>query len=371
MSALAAKKQPPKPIKALFADGEALLSKLENGNADADDATTCVRVLNDAWAAATALGLFPAGCCYDDVATADLRYALIPDLRARARSRVRALDGAVGRLALVERCRMDRARFLELAASLDPEVASHDDDDTDDGRSERDPSPADVRKQAIERYETKKRCEAALATARAALKAARTTEEVDELRREYVIAELRAAAAACKEAIASDDKELDLLRTMARGAPQRPVRPPQNADAAWLLGARPGGQNGGLRVLRMGHDEKGDVRGCRETVRSGVFRPSHRAPTMTIEEFADIEISDAMDRDARQKAAAKHKPTIAEDTRRRDQLEEASDEEDTERYDQARYRSEAWANWLEAHPRGSGNKGVLNRDVDADMPGKI
>ena len=36
---------------------------------------------------------------------------------------------------------------------------------------------------------------------------------------------------------------------------------------------------------------------------------------------------------------------------------EESDEEDTERYDHARARSEAWANWLEEHPRGAGNKG--------------
>ena len=78
----------PKPIKALFAEAEALLRKVEDGH-DADDATTCVSLLDDAWAAAAALDLFPAGCTGDDVATADLRYALIPDLRARARSRER------------------------------------------------------------------------------------------------------------------------------------------------------------------------------------------------------------------------------------------------------------------------------------------
>ena len=137
----------------------------------------------------------------------------------------------------------------------------------------------------------------------------------------------------------------------------RDAKLPQNADAAWLLGARPGGQNGGLRVLRMDRDDAGTVRARRETIRSGVFRPSHRLPTMTIEEFADLEIADAQERSEREKAAAAHKPTIEEDMRRRDQLEEESDEEDTERYDHARARSEAWANWLEEHPRGAGNKG--------------
>ena len=85
-----------------YDEAEALLRKLEDG-ADADDASTCVRLFDEAWAAAAALDLFPAGCTGDDVATADLRYALIPDLRARARSRdetkVRAFRNSAGRRA--------------------------------------------------------------------------------------------------------------------------------------------------------------------------------------------------------------------------------------------------------------------------------
>ncbi len=181
MAALAA--AAPKPIKALFAEAEALLRKVEDGH-DAEDATTCVQLLDDAWAAAAALDLFPAGCTGDDVATADLRYALIPDLRARARSRVRTTDR---RLALVERCRKDRARFLELAAALDPEVAERDDDDTDDGAA-RAPSALDVRRKAIERHEAKKRSAEALAEAQRALRDAQTPEERDELERDVIIA---------------------------------------------------------------------------------------------------------------------------------------------------------------------------------------
>ena len=44
----------PKPIKALFAEAEALLRKVKDG-ADAEDATTCVQLLDDAWAAARAV----------------------------------------------------------------------------------------------------------------------------------------------------------------------------------------------------------------------------------------------------------------------------------------------------------------------------
>ena len=345
----------PKPIKALFAEAEALLRKVEDGH-DAEDATTCVSLLDDAWAARRPLDLFPAGCTGDDVATADLRYALIPDLRARARSRVRTTDGPAGRLALVERCRKDRARFLELAAALDPEVAERDDDDTDDGAA-RAPSALDVRRKAIERHEAKKRSAEALAEAQRALKDAQTPEERDELERDVIIAELRSHAATCEEAITSDDRELDLLRRMASNAPPQRVRPPQNADAAWLLGARPGGQNGGLRVLRMDRDDAGTVRARRETVRSGVFRPSHRLPTMTIEEFADLEIADAQERSEREKAAAARTNRPSKKTRPPRPARGGVRRGGHGARDHARARSEAWANWLEEHPRGAGNKG--------------
>ena len=168
--------------------------------------------------------------------------------RARARSRVRTTDGPAGRLALVEKCRRDRAHFLELAAALDPEVAERDDDDTDDGAA-RAPSALDVRRKAIERHEAKKRCAEALAEAQRALRDAQTPEECDELERDVNIAELRSHAATCEEAITGADREHDLLRRMASNAPPQRVRPPQNADAAWLLGARPGGAERAPRAL--------------------------------------------------------------------------------------------------------------------------
>ena len=77
---------------------------------------------------------------------------LIPDPRARARSRVRH-GRARGRPALVERCRKGGAGAR---GGADPEVAERDDNDTDDGAA-RAPSALDVRRKAIERHEAKKR----------------------------------------------------------------------------------------------------------------------------------------------------------------------------------------------------------------------
>ena len=95
----------------------------------------------------------------------------------------------------------------------------------------------------------------------------------------------------------------------------------------------------------------------RDRVRAGVFRPTVQGPTMTLEQLADIEIADAMERDRKQKEAAAKKPTIEEDTRRVEHLERDGDEDDVERYEAAQVRSDAWDSWKEAHPPGSGNKG--------------
>lgn len=39
----------------------------------------------------------------------------------------------------------------------------------------------------------------------------------------------------------------------------------------------------------------------RETVRSGVFQPGHRLPTMSLTEYADQQVADAMERQDREK----------------------------------------------------------------------
>ena len=276
-----------------------------------------------------------------------------------------------GRLGLVERTRAARADFLRLAARLgclkEPDAGIKrllglgEDDDGDDERAN-EVGPAEIRKRAMARHEARKAADALFEDARAAFDRASSApaEERDELERDVVVAELGAAAAAAANDLASDDKELEMLRMMARragGAPARapPPRKPRAGDEGWLLDQPSDGK--GLRVLKIAPNERGEIATTRERVRAGVFQPGHRLPTMSLEEFADLEVADAMQRSAAQKAAAEHKPSIAEDTRRRDELERDGDDDDTARFDAARDRTEAWADWLEEHPRGSGNKG--------------
>jgi hypothetical protein len=39
----------------------------------------------------------------------------------------------------------------------------------------------------------------------------------------------------------------------------------------------------------------------RETVRSGVFQPGHRLPTMSLKDYADQQVADAVERQEREK----------------------------------------------------------------------
>ena len=130
-------------------------------------------------------------------------------------------------------------------------------------------------------------------------------------------------------------------------------------DGDWLLRQPDDGQ--GLRVLHINRGGAGEPLAIkRERVRAGVFQPGHNLPTMTLDQLADIEIADAMERSRKAKDREHYKPTIAEDTRRRDQIEEQEDEEDTNRYDadNVRRADEAWAVWKESNKPGSGNRGT-------------
>ncbi|RLN78202.1 hypothetical protein BBJ28_00015287 [Nothophytophthora sp. Chile5] len=88
----------------------------------------------------------------------------------------------------------------------------------------------------------------------------------------------------------------------------------------------------------------------RETVRSGVFQPGHRLPTMSLEEYADREVADAMERQKREQEAP-------QGPRRYEQLVEDGDEDDQALAEEATYKDRAWDDWKDANEKGIGNKG--------------
>lgn len=90
----------------------------------------------------------------------------------------------------------------------------------------------------------------------------------------------------------------------------------------------------------------------RDTVRATVFEPRMKGPTMTLEEFADIERAQAEERSRREAEAQSNAP----DTRRSHQLVADGDEDNIDLVDKAIMEDRKWDAFKEENPRGWGNK---------------
>jgi len=87
----------------------------------------------------------------------------------------------------------------------------------------------------------------------------------------------------------------------------------------------------------------------KEQIKAGVFQPGHRQPTMSLEEFADMEVADALARAQRQKDAPPP-------PRRIKQLEDDGDEDDERLVEEAAYLDRSWDQFKDENPKGCGNK---------------
>uniref|UniRef100_A0AAV1TKC5 TAP42-like protein n=1 Tax=Peronospora matthiolae TaxID=2874970 RepID=A0AAV1TKC5_9STRA len=166
-------------------------------------------------------------------------------------------------------------------------------------------------------------------------------DDVDELEREQLLMFIQLAVVKCMEEQTSINQEKDMLETMiAMNAAtdtrdlfsdvHRPTAPPQ-------------GQ--GIEVTRINPQMEMQ----RETIRSGVFRPGHRLPTMSLAEYADREVADATERQKRAQEAP-------QGPRRYDQLVEDGDEDDEALVEEAAYKDRVWDDWKDANEKGIGNK---------------
>ena len=79
----------------------------------------------------------------------------------------------------------------------------------------------------------------------------------------------------------------------------------------------------------------------REQYNNQVFKPGHILPTMTIEEFADREVADALARQAQ------------DEEMKRQREEEDPDSEDV--LERERKKTAAMDDWKDWNPKGSGN----------------
>mmetsp|Transcript_41691 Transcript_41691/g.130604 ORF Transcript_41691/g.130604 Transcript_41691/m.130604 type:complete len:360 (-) Transcript_41691:101-1180(-) len=338
----------------------------------------------------------------DDVETAALPLLLLPYMRAQALERSGpaapgvAPEEIMGRRAGAVRSAkaafsafLNRALDLELLAGPDLD-AWRELEGTDEGEGERrsaDPNAKRLRK--IERYRRQQAAVTRIAEIDAALRSqleglgggaggnaaaeilriqaespgGEALENADELIRERWEIALSHAIRDAVEQLGSLTEEMGILEFMAARRPPAPPGggpdgsnrgAPQSAAEDGRMRQRsavPDPNRPGLTVTHLDRGVDGLVTERRETVKANVFRPYHNLPTMSLEEFAQQEMEDAMRREAASKAAEENPGP-----RRMDQLERDGDEDDAELAEQAAYKDRAWDDWKDDHPRGMGNK---------------
>ena len=358
-------------MRLLVAEGAEKLERLEEGVDGRDKVKACVEVLERAWTMVLGNVLRGREQSGDDLGDGDLRCVLVPFYLSRAMERSQA-TGASGRLRLVERVDRVEREFLAWCAKLelmDDEDLKFwerelDSDDDDDGKPLREKQTAgEQRTQAIARgkrrddakkvfHETKNR------------KKADQQEEDD---REVILAEIAYSVARAMDDIRIRKRELDMLRAMAARETKTPLALKQEEeeaarqeeesravedDSQWLRASEDGQ---GLRVLRLASVD-GQLAATRDRIKAAVFEPdARRFPTKSIEQQADEELKDALEREQKEKDAKNDPQKL--DQRRTAELVDDGDEDDTDAFDKATKRDEEWDTWREHHPRGEGNKG--------------
>ena len=149
-------------------------------------------------------------------------------------------------------------------------------------------------------------------------------------------------------------QELQLLQHMEELHELEDEFPPNNLDENAFglptlppLPYRPG-EGPGIQVTRT--SKVGDeIIMTKEVIRANVFESRMAKPTMTLEEFADIEVANAI---AREQAQLDAEQPI----RRYNQLVADGDEDKEELVDQATEKDREWDDWKDNNPRGWGNK---------------
>lgn len=174
------------------------------------------------------------------------------------------------------------------------------------------------------------------------------TEEMDGyddegLQRETELASIRFAKLEALEELASSLREIPMLKRMTtidvHDDPRKSNLPPTT-------------NGGGLKLTHINKDPSGRIV-VREELRQQVFRPGWNQPTMSLEELAEIEVQQAMERSEKQKHAEEQQK---EAPRRYKQLEKDGMEDRIDLVDASAELDRKWDDWKDENPRGSGNK---------------
>uniref|UniRef100_A0A8C9DML5 Immunoglobulin-binding protein 1 n=1 Tax=Prolemur simus TaxID=1328070 RepID=A0A8C9DML5_PROSS len=333
----AAEDEAPLPrLPELFDSGQRLLDEVEvateptGSRTVQDKVSRALSLLEEAADMLSQLDLLGPGEDLEEVASADLKYLLVPALRGALTLKQAGPGQRLGHLRLARKHFTDylsQCRRCRLAPSQSPpaEEAAPADGDTDAARPPAAPpgpvAMAARRRARVERYRERTEAERGLSALRSAVESGQAG---DEGVRDYYVLSLRRWVGVSLEEIESIDREMALLgeKDATRAAAAAPASPPPGRP-------RP-------RASPL----------TRSAAQAGVFGAGYPS-------LASVTVRDWYDRRGRW-AALPGPGAAGFNTAARPREDPEPKEEEEE--EQTLPRAREWDDWKDTHPRGFGNR---------------
>ncbi|CAM9188329.1 unnamed protein product [Scytosiphon promiscuus] len=172
-------------------------------------------------------------------------------------------------------------------------------------------------------------------------------DQSSEMKRERSLLLLASLASDALDEVSGISKETEMLEHLLKAREQGEA----GLDGESVHARRDeadASNNNGLEVTHISR-VGGNLQIRKEDVRAKVFKPTVAPPTMTVEEFGELEL----ERARTQQDAPKDSSSVR---RRYDQLEMDGDEDNEDLVEQAARYDREWDDWKAENPRGSGNK---------------
>ncbi|KAH9901442.1 serine/threonine protein phosphatase PP2A-associated protein [Cubamyces lactineus] len=386
------------PLSALFYRALTTASKACNLPTIEDETQELVRSsLSDLRQCSTRvakLALFSPNEQLSDIPTRDLVYLLLPYVLSEVQSRVRTTEREE-RIDLVSEVKRHLEAYVHYLEQY--EIVTAEDKDLYGRPASSITDPARRRELKIKQYKREKDIRARIEAVRKrtnqsaaepgsnieliasilpdpAKQPSDTTEETDadteEILRETLLLLLRFIYAEAQTQLERTTEELELLRNAPPLPPQQPtsddprVAKKRAEDDMWKLDAplNRGGPDGkGPLIDAQGKPLRpfvllGSNAADRARLQAQVFQSDHRLPTMSIEEYLELE-------QQRGNIITGGGPASEQKLTSKEQLALDAEQDGTifgeEKAEEKRQRDESWAQYTDAHPKGAGN--TMNR----------
>mmetsp|Transcript_10533 Transcript_10533/g.12091 ORF Transcript_10533/g.12091 Transcript_10533/m.12091 type:complete len:376 (+) Transcript_10533:91-1218(+) len=340
-------------LKRVFLVGKSLQASIENSDkvgSDPElqaDISRCIKCLEKCSKGIRFLSIFSSNEHASEINTCDLEYFQTEYFLGSLYMKISGEEHA-SRMKNLQVSSAYFEKFLEMCENAG--IVSSEDKDSILYLNGKYDKVLDVRQVKINRFKRTREVAKQIESLQEKLKETKNIEDIyeddeDETSREILLLTLSNYIRSSLDSISSIKSELELLEMRNQFEKQNKISGLENSERN--IGSDAAKKKAPMQVTRI--DENFKIK--REIFQDGVFKPSWRQPTMSLEEYAQIEMANAMEREKREA-----EKTIEDEmnTIKSHNVREKGLEDDIDIVDRATMNDRRWDNWKDDNPKGSG-----------------